>query len=829
MSRKTTKGGRSRSTGGTSNGTTGSRKRHSPSTRKPATIDLEPNASRVKAEDAKGDTRADAGADAKAEVTSAKTDATRAADKTSSIAPKTAGKAETAMGGGAASDTKKLSETDTKGTSSTTTSTTDAAKTGSPKADASKTGTSKTDASKVETPNPAKSTSVPKVSASDAKETAAKPTTSDGATTASGGTRSTSAKTTDTPASKGTEAGRTTDAAKTAAVAAAGTAATSAIAAKSTASTASASTAPAKKDGTRGSSPTTDTKTGATSAPSSMPTKTGTDTKIEASGTSSRPSPSGPSSSGPPSRSSASSRSGTSGSGIGALLAAGLVGGIVTLGGAWALGAFDRGDGLASLRSDLETRVAAIENIEAPPTLTREQVDEAIAAALAQDRDGAGSAAPDEATAARLTQLENDLATARGAIAALEDDPSSTTALDEARAVISALEGRIGELSQRLDQAENAGSAGLSADRARDIAREAAREGLSPVEARVKAVEDGLDARIASARDEAVTPLAERLDAAERTLATEREGTLATAKTVEEVRTVVDALNEGQKALIGRLDERAKTVDERLAALDKSVSEGVENLRTELGETKGALDKTGKAVETVTAEVETVKTSVSDLGTRLDETAKTLETRVDNGLTELRTTVEDRAAALDGRLGVVEKDMADTGPEERAAAALALANLRTRLDAGEAFGTELELVRDTQAQVDLEPLRAYSANGIPSVPQLREGFDAASERIVTATRPAAEGAVGQLFSNLRSQVKIERLDGAGGGESVSSILGEVRSALASNDLAAADKAWQRLPEKGREVSSEWHAGLLARMKADEVLPAALDRLIRGAG
>ena len=799
-------------TGGTGGRTSG-RKRHSPSTRKPATIDLEPN-----------------------EVASKQSQG--GSDK--SVAPKTSGKAETSAGGGAAgaaSTAAKPADTKSRGgtgadakaaTSAGPSATQEAAKTADAttadtKPEDAKPAASKPDATSGEgKPADPKSadTKLANTKPADTKPGAAKPADAKPSDPKGGSVPKVSADDGKSGASGLTPGRSGVSAAGGAAgamAAGAGTSATRASDAKSADATSTAAKPADAKASTGAATKPADTaKPGDATKPADTTKASGADRSKDAerpTPAALAPPPKGAGGPTPPPRA-AETSSGTSRvAGFGSLLAAGLVGGVVTLGGAWAFGAFGDDtatlrDETATLRSDLDRRITAVESAERPEAISQAQVDEAIRAALEAER--ASGAAPDEATAARLAELENQLATARASLATLEDEPAipdTSEALDQARAVIAALETRVGELGQRLDAAENSGGQGLTLERATALTGEA----VNPVR-------------------EEVAGLAERVETLSTTL-TERGRTLEeTRTTLADVQSGLTQLREGQEALGTRLEERisaaATPLRERLDKLDATTN----NLRTDLDAGLKAAEERSATLRTdLEGAVDGVRQGVADLDGKVTSTTNELRTAIDTARSELTARLDERAAATDERLKVIEADIADTGPEERAAAALALANLRTRLDAGEPYGTELELVRDTQAQADLEPLRPYASEGIATLPQLRESFDEAADAILAATRPETDGAVGGFAANLRDLVQVRRAGGSRDGDGPRAVIADIRGAMAEGDLAAADQAWRRLPTAGKNASSNWHGRLLARIQAGQILPAAVSRLIRDAG
>ena len=602
-----------------------------------------------------------------------------------------------------------------------------------------------------------------------AKDTTAKPAAAEKADSAS---KSDAAKTpTPTPASK-PAAAKPADAKRADATSATGAAAGVAAASKS-ASGSVPKTGPAAKADIKpetkletGPGTKTDTKPDAKPAPAAAK-------QIE-------PAPKPVAASSPPPKASEPARKGV---GFGGLLAAGLVGGAISLGGAWLLGAFatDTAD-IDALRTQIDGRIAAVGSSipQAPDdALTREDVDASIQAALASRAAEGQPVEPDPRIATlsdRLAATREELDALRTSIASAGEGAADGTAL-------AALAARVADLDTRLGTA----SAGPSET---DIAAIAERATAGQV-----------------------ATLSERLGAADTRLGTV-EGALAPL--------------EGR---IGEIDQRLSTTGETVGTIETSIADLRTTLDTQVSQLRETLDtRLGEVTTRLDDGLAAVRATNEEQGQTLSSQGETLASQGEqlSSLSERVGSIDERVGSLDTRMASIAEQVADTDPERRAATALALANLRTRIDDGEAYETELALVRQTNPKIDLAPLDPTAGSGIPTLARLSESLDSAAERIRAAVDPAPQRGADGLLANLRSVVKVKPLSGEAG-QDVDATIGAIRAALADRDLAAADAAWQTLPEAGRQASADWHASLQARMRAKNFLSEALASLLQETG
>ena len=466
------------------------------------------------------------------------------------------------------------------------------------------------------------------------------------------------------------------------------------------------------------------------------------------------------------------------------MLGAAVLGGALSLGGAWALGAFeDDATQLTELRTQVDERIAGVEaSIPQAATpadaLSREDVDAAIQAALAARGTEATPAEPDP----RIATLSEELAATQARLNELQTAIANAGTGENAAAdgtALAALAARIADLDGRL----NAAPAGPSEADIQAIADQAAAGRVSTLSQRVDAadsrvatLEGGLDERIANATNSAITrsvaPVEERLT-----------------------------------QLSTSLSEQIGAVEQRVAGLSDTLEERVSTLQTAIQEAQSAATASA------------------------DEGIAKVSSQLEAGLEGVRSQIGEQRSTLDAqneRLAKIEEQVADTDPERRAATALALANLRTRIDDGEGYATELALVRQTNPKIDLSPLDATAGTGIATLAGLVSRFDRVAPRIREAISPEPQAGAEGLLANLRSVVKVRPLDGVPG-QDVDATIGAIRNALADGDLQTADIAWQALPDEGRAASQDWHDALTARMKAKNFLSEALSSLIEETG
>lgn len=210
------------------------------------------------------------------------------------------------------------------------------------------------------------------------------------------------------------------------------------------------------------------------------------------------------------------------------------------------------------------------------------------------------------------------------------------------------------------------------------------------------------------------------------------------------------------------------------------------------------------------------------------------EAKADRG--RIAETLDKTLEATEGRVGLVESKVAEieVGAAKAARAqteavfAVALADLKSAVDAGRPFAPELDVVKRAAPEglPMLAPLDGFAAVGVPSVTKLREDLPKVGRAMVDAVDGAPKDAslLDRMWSHAAQAVRI-RPAGETAGEGVGAKVSRIESRMVAGDLPAALAAWKELPEPARRVSATWGAALEARVSVDAALKAQTSAVV----
>jgi len=199
--------------------------------------------------------------------------------------------------------------------------------------------------------------------------------------------------------------------------------------------------------------------------------------------------------------------------------------------------------------------------------------------------------------------------------------------------------------------------------------------------------------------------------------------------------------------------------------------------------------------------------------------------------------------ALEQRLGALETAVRSIDPQRLAASsreaadrsrrvgtltaqALLSEEILGRVRRGEAFTPALDRLAELGVADDrLRPLRSAATAGVPSLASLREQFAGLADRLTEpGEQPQANADVeSRLLAGIRGLVRIRPIDGEAG--STTAGVAAVKQALADGDAGAALAAWRKLPERARQASADWAAGLERRVAAEEAAHQLADESV----
>ncbi len=408
---------------------------------------------------------------------------------------------------------------------------------------------------------------------------------------------------------------------------------------------------------------------------------------------------------------------------------------------------------------------------------------------------GPAAKAPDPA----LKAATDRLAALEAKVAADEKKVAETPVVD------------LAPIEKRIAAIEAAPALKLPADLAArvDTLQKAAEERLAAAKT---SVAEGL-AKLPAADGATLADLASRVDAA---IAAARE---SAAAEVAALSARLDATREDLKARGADGGEAAKAA---LADAATRLAAEVEKQKAEVAAALDGMRQRLGGVEGLRAEVDGLVGRLGGLETSNTE-AKADRGRIAESLDQTLEATEGRVGSMESKLAKIEAGAeAATKAQAEAVFAVALADLKSAVDAGRPFGPEWEVVKRAAPEgvPALAPLEAFVATGVPSPTKLREDLPKVARAMVEADEAASAGSgfLDRMMSHAASIVRV-RPAGESAGESLSAKVSRIESRLASGDLPAALAAWKALPDGARAVSAKWGAALEARVAVDAALAA----------
>jgi hypothetical protein len=373
----------------------------------------------------------------------------------------------------------------------------------------------------------------------------------------------------------------------------------------------------------------------------------------------------------------------------------------------------------------------------------------------------------------------------------------------EAQNRVSGLETRIAELSQGQETASGATN---------DMA--AVRTRISELEATLEGLAGGASSSISQEASSRIAEIENGLSELRRFVSSGGAGESAG----------LASLQDAQAKLVQSVEGLAKTQGEQAATL-----EGLSGDAAGLEAAKGEIASLNEGTSALRQAFDSMKGQVAGLGGDLDTLGKgqaALEARLDTGLKDVST----RLAALEERIAPIEAQMGDASARETAARAVAVSALKSAMDRGAPFATELAAVASALPQgTDLSDLAARAEAGVPTRTALHEGFAAVARRMSAVMDAPAEGdLVDSLLSNARSLVSI-RQPGESDAATPQAALGRMEARVGRGDFAGALQAYDELPENVRAAGADWVADARARLAADALVDRVTGDVLKSMG
>lgn len=241
-------------------------------------------------------------------------------------------------------------------------------------------------------------------------------------------------------------------------------------------------------------------------------------------------------------------------------------------------------------------------------------------------------------------------------------------------------------------------------------------------------------------------------------------------------------------------------------------------------------------VERIAAlEAKTTETSATpSVDPSVIEELRTQLAGAEQSITALRDQIASNAQALDqsqARLTEAERKIEEPRSDVEMARAIALAGLKTAIDRGGPFLSELDALKSVSPEDPaIAPLSRMASAGLPSRSDLSRDFSQISNDILTAINQpeAGEGWTGRLIASAQSLVKVRPV-GNVEGETPEAIVARVENKLQNGDLKGASLEWETLPEAGKTASADFGQSLKNRIEAEDLVAGALSKTVAGNG
>jgi hypothetical protein len=286
------------------------------------------------------------------------------------------------------------------------------------------------------------------------------------------------------------------------------------------------------------------------------------------------------------------------------------------------------------------------------------------------------------------------------------------------------------------------------------------------------------------------------------------------------------------QAVVGALGEANSRLDGLDAALGE-LRENFDTLRSSIQQDGGNNGAAGPALEDRLAEIESAVAALPAGAEPSEEADRRIAS-----LEEAQQSASELAAANASRLEGLEQSVAEISERLEAQAAepgmmvaVAAAALKSAIDRGTPFMTELE----TYAAVapgapEIAELRDLAASGVPTRAAIEAEADDAANRMIAAARPTdpEAGLIEELWTSARSLIQVRPV-GHVEGEDIPAIVARLEAAVREGNYQQAIQEYEALPEPAKAAGDEFIEKVRARLTADQLVAQALSGVIRSPG
>jgi len=296
----------------------------------------------------------------------------------------------------------------------------------------------------------------------------------------------------------------------------------------------------------------------------------------------------------------------------------------------------------------------------------------------------------------------------------------------------------------------------------------------------------------------------------------------------------LDSVNSEIAALKSEIAALKESGDTGASAKVDGLSSTLNQVKTDVAALKSSVGQGGDsaALKALGDKVGQIETSVADL--RKNGNAPPVDLGPLNeklaGLDALVKSSGDAAKAEDGRVAALEQSVSQLSGKVEAQAsqpkialAIAASALKSALDRGAPFATEL----DTFAAIapdapQLATLRSYAEKGVPTRATIASEADAAANAMVEAAKPVDQNAgfFQSLAASAESLVKVRPV-GAVEGKGAPETVARMEVAVNQGDYAKALSEYDTLPDAAKAAGADFAGKLKARLDVEKQLEALI--------
>ncbi|MEP1516596.1 MAG: phage tail protein [Nitratireductor sp.] len=285
------------------------------------------------------------------------------------------------------------------------------------------------------------------------------------------------------------------------------------------------------------------------------------------------------------------------------------------------------------------------------------------------------------------------------------------------------------------------------------------------------------------------------------------------------------------EARTDELSGRLQTLGEQVAAIQSSIAAGGAGEAAALQ----TLDTRLKALEETVADL--AQGSGSDQSPQLDalndriaalDAALVKANEAAASATANGAANAEKLAAIETEIAALSERVDAQAANPKIALAIAAAGLKSAIDRGVPFMTELETYAAVAPDTpEIAALRALAATGVPTRAQIERELGDAANRMIAAAAPADAdaGFFERLLASLQSLVKVRpigEVEGEGAGPTVA----RMESAIRAGDYEKAIAEFATLPDPVKAAGADFIAKVEARQTADTLVEKALSGALR---